>query len=255
MDVKELRSLKGVRKVAMLTAYDYQMARIQDKAGIDVILVGDSLGMVVLGYRDTKQVTMQDMIRHIQAVARGTESALIVGDMPINSYNNVDDALENATRLLEAGARAVKLEGNCTKIIKALISSGISVMGHLGLLPQTAEVMKVRGKKSEEAERILTDAVELDRLGVFSIVLECIPLKLAKRVTEAVDAITIGIGAGIHCDGQVLVVNDMLGMNKEYSPKHSKIYVDLNTIIMDAVLNYVEEVKAGRFPTDKHSFH
>jgi 3-methyl-2-oxobutanoate hydroxymethyltransferase len=255
MDVKELRSLKGVRKVAMLTAYDYQMARIQDKAGIDVILVGDSLGMVVLGYRDTKQVTMQDMIRHIQAVARGTESALIVGDMPINSYNNVDDALENATRLLEAGARAVKLEGNCTKIIKALISSGISVMGHLGLLPQTAEVMKVRGKKSEEAERILTDAVELDRLGVFSIVLECIPLKLAKRVTEAVDAITIGIGAGIHCDGQVLVVNDMLGMNKEYSPKHSKIYVDLNTIIMDAVLNYVEEVKAGRFPADKHSFH
>jgi len=255
MDVEELRSLKGVRKVAMLTAYDYQMARIQDKAGIDVILVGDSLGMVVLGYRDTKQVTMDDMIRHTQAVARGTESALIVGDMPINSYNNVDDALENSTRLLDAGAHAVKLEGNRTEIIKALISSGIPVMGHLGLLPQTAEVMKVRGKKSEEAERILTDAVELDSLGVFSIVLECIPLKLAKRITEAVDALTIGIGAGIHCDGQVLVVNDMLGMNKEYNPKHSKIYVDLNTIIMNAVLNYVEEVKAGRFPIDKHSFH
>jgi len=255
MDVEEFRSLKGVRKMTMLTAYDYQMARIQDKAGIDVILVGDSLGMVVLGYRDTKQVTMDDMIRHTQAVARGTESALIVGDMPINSYNNVDDALENSTRLLDAGAHAVKLEGNRTEIIKALISSGIPVMGHLGLLPQTAEVMKVRGKKSEEAERILTDAVELDSLGVFSIVLECIPLKLAKRITEAVDALTIGIGAGIHCDGQVLVVNDMLGMNKEYSPKHSKIYVDLNTIIMNAVLNYVEEVKDGRFPTDKHSFH
>ena len=255
MDVEEFRSLKGVRKMTMLTAYDYQMARIQDKAGIDVILVGDSLGMVVLGYRDTKQVTMDDMIRHTQAVARGTESALIVGDMPINSYNNVDDALENSTRLLDAGAHAVKLEGNRTEIIKALISSGIPVMGHLGLLPQTAEVMKVRGKKSEEAERILTDAVELDSLGVFSIVLECIPLKLAKRITEAVDALTIGIGAGIHCDGQVLVVNDMLGMNKEYNPKHSKIYVDLNTIIMNAVLNYVEEVKAGRFPIDKHSFH
>ena len=255
MDVEELRGLKGVRKVTMLTAYDHQMAGIQDKAGVDVILVGDSLGMVVLGFKDTKQVTMDDMIRHTQAVAHGTESALIVGDMPIDSYNDVDDALENARRLLDAGAHAVKLEGNCTEIIKALITSGVPVMGHLGLLPQTAEVMKVRGKKSEEAERILADAVELDRLGVFSIVLECIPLKLARRVTEAVGALTIGIGAGVHCDGQVLVVNDMLGMDKGYSPKHSKVYADLNTIITDAVLMYIEDVKAGRFPTDKQSFH
>jgi len=255
MEIDELRSLKGVRKVTVLTAYDYQTAKIMDAAGIDMILVGDSLGMVVLGYEDTKQVTIEDMIRHTRAVARGVESAIIIGDLPIHSYDTVEDALTNSRRLVEAGAHAVKLEGYKPDAVKALIDEGIPVQGHLGLLPQTADVMKVRGKKRREAERILAEAREMDALGVFSLVLECIPLKLAKQVTEAVGTLTIGIGAGVHCDGQVLVVNDMLGMDEGYSPKHSKIFANLNDIIRDAVERYVEEVKAGKFPTDRHSFH
>ncbi|TEU11728.1 3-methyl-2-oxobutanoate hydroxymethyltransferase [Candidatus Bathyarchaeota archaeon] len=255
MEIDEVRRLKGVRKVTVLTAYDYQTAKIMDAAGIDIILVGDSLGMVVLGYEDTKQVTMEDMIRHTQAVARGVESAIIIGDLPIHSYETVEDALTNAGKLMEAGAHAVKLEGYKPDAVKALIEEGIPVQGHLGLLPQTADVMKVRGKKRSEAERILAEARELDALGVFSLVLECIPLKLAKQVTEAVGTLTIGIGAGVHCDGQVLVVNDMLGMDEGYSPKHSKIFANLNDIIRDAVERYIEEVKEGKFPTDRHSFH
>jgi 3-methyl-2-oxobutanoate hydroxymethyltransferase len=255
MEIDEVRRLKGVRKVTVLTAYDYQTAKIMDVAGIDIILVGDSLGMVVLGYEDTKQVTMEDMIRHTQAVARGVESAIIIGDLPIHSYETVEDALTNAGKLMEAGAHAVKLEGYKPDAVKALIEEGIPVQGHLGLLPQTADVMKVRGKKRSEAERILAEAREMDALGVFSLVLECIPLKLAKQVTEAVGTLTIGIGAGVHCDGQVLVVNDMLGMDEGYSPKHSKIFANLNDIIRDAVERYIEEVKEGKFPTDRHSFH
>ena len=255
MEIDEVRRLKGVRKVTVLTAYDYQTAKIMDVAGIDIILVGDSLGMVVLGYEDTKQVTMEDMIRHTQAVARGVESAIIIGDLPIHSYETVEDALTNAGKLMDAGAHAVKLEGYKPDAVKALIEEGIPVQGHLGLLPQTADVMKVRGKKRSEAERILAEAREMDALGVFSLVLECIPLKLAKQVTEAVGTLTIGIGAGVHCDGQVLVVNDMLGMDEGYSPKHSKIFANLNDIIGDAVERYIEEVKAGKFPTDRHSFH
>ena len=255
MEIDELRRLKGVRKVTVLTAYDYQTARIMDAAGIDMILVGDSLGMVVLGYEDTKQVTMEDMIRHTRAVARGVESAIIIGDLPIHSYDTVEDALTNAGKLMEAGAHAVKLEGYKPDAVRALIEEGVPVQGHLGLLPQTADVMKVRGKKRSEAERILAEARKLDALGVFSLVLECIPLKLAKQVTEAVGTLTIGIGAGVHCDGQVLVVNDMLGMDEGYSPKHSKVFANLNDIIGDAVERYIEEVKAGKFPTDRHSFH
>ena len=255
MEIDEVRRLKGVRKVTVLTAYDYQTAKIMDVAGIDIILVGDSLGMVVLGYEDTKQVTMEDMIRHTQAVARGVESAIIIGDLPIHSYETVEDALTNAGKLMEAGAHAVKLEGYKPDAVKALIEEGIPVQGHLGLLPQTADVMKVRGKKRSEAERILAEAREMDALGVFSLVLECIPLKLAKQVTEAVGTLTIGIGAGVHCDGQVLVVNDMLGMDEGYSPKHSKVFANLNDIIGEAVERYIEEVKAGKFPTDRHSFH
>ena len=255
MDTEQLKSLKGVRRVTVLTAYDYQTAKIMDEAGIDMILVGDSLGMVVLGYEDTKSVTMEDMIRHTEAVSRGVESALIIGDLPIHSYDTVEDALTNSRRLMEAGAHAVKLEGYNPDVVKALIEDGIPVQGHLGLLPQTAEVMKVRGKKRSEAERILEEARELDALGVFSLVLECIPLKLAKEVTEAVGTLTIGIGAGVHCDGQVLVVNDMLGMDKGYSPKHSKTFANLYNVIREAVEAYIKEVKANEFPTDRHSFH
>ena len=239
----------------MLTAYDYQMAKILDSAGVDILLVGDSLGMVVLGHKDTKEVTMLDMVRHTEAVARGTASVVVVSDMPRNTYNTVGDALENAQRLIDVGADAVKLEGNPQGVVEALTSSGIQVMGHVGLLPQTAESFKVRGKKRDEAERIYEDALELDRLGVFSIVLECIPLRLAKRITEAVKSLTIGIGAGIHCDGQVLVVNDMLGMEEGFKPKHVKRYAYLTETIRDAVLRFMDDVQSERFPDDAHSFH
>ncbi|MCJ2541001.1 MAG: 3-methyl-2-oxobutanoate hydroxymethyltransferase, partial [Candidatus Thermoplasmatota archaeon] len=164
MELGEIKLLKNVRKVTVLTAYDVQTAKILDTAGIDMILVGDSLGMVVLGYEDTKQVTMEDMIRHTEAVARGAPSTHIIGDLPINSYNTVEDALRNARRLLDAGANSVKLEGNKPEVVRALVAEGIPVMGHLGLLPQTAEVMKVRGKKRSEAERILADAKELEAI-------------------------------------------------------------------------------------------
>lgn len=255
MDVEELKRLKGVRKIAILTAYDYQMAKILDATGVDVILVGDSLGMVVLGYPDTKSVTMEDMLRHTAAVARGAESALVVSDMPINSYNHPRDALKNAERLIDAGAGAVKLEGYNPKVIDALVSSGIPVMGHLGLLPQTAEAFKVRGKSSEEAERIRSEAEALDRHSVFSIVLESIPLGLAKTITESVSAVTIGIGAGVHCDGQVLVVNDLLGMDLSFNPKHVKRYACLAETVSEAVARFIKEVRAGEFPDDEHSFH
>jgi len=255
MNIEQLKRLKGVGKVVMLTAYDYQMAKILDTAGLDIILVGDSLGMVVLGYEGTRQVTMVDMIRHTEAVARGAESAIIVGDMPIGTYDNVGDALKNAQRFIDAGADAVKIEGNKPEIVEALISSGVPVMGHLGLLPQTAEEFKVRGKRREEADRIYADALELDGLGVFSIVLECVPIKLSKRITDAVSCLTIGIGAGAACDGQVLIVNDLLGMDEGFNPKHVKRYAHLSETIGEAVLRFMEEVKNGKFPDDAHSFH
>ena len=255
MNVDDVRLLKGVRKITVLTAYDYQTAKIIDAAGIDMILVGDSLGMVVLGYEDTKKVTMDDMIRHTQAVARAVKSAVIVGDLPIHSYRTVEEALDNAGQLMEAGAHAVKLEGDKFDIVEALIEGGIPVQGHLGLLPQTAQNMKVRGKRRSEAHQILADARKLDYLGVFSLVLECIPLGLARRITEAVETPTIGIGAGVCCDGQVLVVNDMLGMDEGYCPRHAHAYIDLNDLIGKAVESYIEDVKSGKFPADRHSFH
>ncbi|MBQ03392.1 3-methyl-2-oxobutanoate hydroxymethyltransferase [Candidatus Bathyarchaeota archaeon] len=255
MNVEEVKRLKGVRKITVLTAYDYQTAKIIDDMGIDMILVGDSLGMVVLGYHDTKKVTMMDMIRHTQAVARGVKSAIVIGDLPIHSFDTVEDALANSKRLVEAGAHAVKLEGNKPEIIRAIIEAGIPVQGHLGLLPQTAKSMKVRGKRSRDAEQILADAKVLDSLGVFSLVLECIPLDLARRITGAVATSTIGIGAGVHCDGQVLVMNDMLGMDDGYCPRHANAYLDLNNLIGKAVKSYIEDVKTGRFPEDRHSFH
>jgi len=255
MELDELKKMKGSQKVTMLTAYDYQIAKILDESGLDMILVGDSLGNVVLGYEGTKQVTMNDMERHISAVARGVKKAHIIGDMPIASYDNVNDAKKNAKRLIDAGAQSVKLEGLNSEVIKALITSGIPVMGHLGLLPQTAIDLKVKGKKRDEADRILADALELDRLGVYGIVLECIPMGLAKKITDNVKALTIGIGAGVNCDGQVLVVNDMLGMLHDHKPKHVKQYANLYEVIKTAAQNYISEVKEEKFPTDEYSFH
>lgn len=247
--------LKKKKKIVMLTAYDYQMAKILDETGIDLILVGDSLGMVVLGHKDTKSVTMEDMTHHTRAVARGVKNTPIVGDMPINSCNTVEDALENAKKFLEAGACGVKIEGNRPEIVKALLDEEIPVMGHVGMLPQTAERYQLRGKEEAEAEKIFRDAVELDKVGVFTIVLECIPENLAKRITETVKAPTIGIGAGRYCDGQVLVVNDMLGFDENFNPKYLKRYANLSREIKKAVAKFKEEVLNETYPDEEHTYH
>jgi len=252
---ERIKQKKGKEKIIMLTAYDSQMARILDQTGIDMILVGDSSGMVVQGHKDTKSVTMGDMIFHIEAVASRAASAPIIGDMPIHSCNTMGDCLENAKKFVEAGANGVKIEGKKTDAIKALIKAGIPVMGHVGMLPQMAETYHVKGKKPEEAQEILQDALELDGLGVFSIVLECIPESLAKTITNSVKVPTIGIGAGKHCDGQVLVINDMLGFDENFKPKYVKTYANLNKTIKDAVAKFIEEVSTGKYPDDEHTYH
>ena len=255
MKLDELKMLKRKRKIVTLTAYDYQIAKILDDIGIDIILVGDSLGMVVLGYKNTKTVTMQEMLHHTRAVARGAKNTPITGDMPINSYNTVADALKNAKDFLNAGAHGVKIEGNKPEIIKALLNENIPVMGHVGLLPQTAEKYRVRGKEKAEAEKIFSEALELDELGVFTIVLECIPESLAKKITETVEIPTIGIGAGKYCDGQVLVINDMLGLDESFTPKYLKRYANLSHVIEQAVTRFKEEVLDGKYPDKEHTYH
>jgi 3-methyl-2-oxobutanoate hydroxymethyltransferase len=252
---EKIRHKKGKTRIIMLTAYDYQIAKILDEMKIDLILVGDSLGTVVQGRSDTKSVTMEDMIYHTRAVARGVKNTPIIGDMPINTYNTADDGLKNATRFVDAGAQGVKIEGNKPHVVKALLKEDIPVMGHVGMLPQTAESYKVKGKTREEAEKILNDATQLDAFGVFSIVLECIPESLAEKITSQVTTPTIGIGAGKHCDGQVLVINDMLGLDKDFRPKFVKRYADLNTTVKDAVEKFKEEVLAGKYPDDEHTYH
>jgi len=255
MRLDELRMKKGKEKIVMLTAYDYQMAKILDEAGIDLILVGDSLGMVIQGYTDTKSVTIEDMLYHTRAVARGAKNTPIIGDMPIDCDKSVEDALRNAKRFLEAGVQGLKIEGNKSKVAKALLNAEIPVMGHVGLLPQTAESYRVKGKQPPEAQKIFNDALELDKLGVFSMVLECMPESLAKRITEAVGAPTIGIGAGKHCDGQVLVINDMLGFDLGFAPKYLKRYANLNKIIKEAIARFEEEVSSGVYPDKEHTYH
>lgn len=250
-----IKNKKGKEKIVMLTAYDYQIAKILDEAGVDILLVGDSLGMVFQGYPDTKRVTMRDMLYHTRTVARGAKKTLIVGDMPINSYDMPKEALENAKKFLESGASAVKLEGNLPKIIRALVKEGIPVMGHLGLLPQTAKEYRVKGKTQEEAEKILKDALQLESLGVFAIVLECIPENLAKKISQSLKVPTIGIGAGKYCDGQVLVINDLLGMDERFKPKHTKQYLNLSKLIKEALKKFNEEVRNGIFPGPEHTFH
>jgi len=247
--------IKGKERIAMLTAYDYQMAKLLDEVGIELILVGDSLGMVFQGMPDTKKVQMREMIYHTKAVARAVKRALIVGDMPINSYRTPKSALKNAKKFLKAGAGAIKLEGNQPKVIRALIKAGIPAMGHLGLLPQTAKKYQLRGKIKEEAKKILKDAKELESLGVFSLVLECIPENLAKKITQSLKIPTIGIGAGKYCDGQVLVINDLLGMDESFKPKFVKRYLNLSQLIKMAVVKFKEEVKEGIFPGPEHTFH
>ncbi len=257
--IKEMKQ-KG-EKITMLTAYDYATAKIVDEVGIPLILVGDSLGMVVLGYESTIPVTMEDMLHHTKAVVRGTKQTMVVGDMPFMTYHiSVDDALRNAARFIqEAGAQAIKLEGGVTvaEKVKRIVDCGIPVMGHIGLTPQSIHQFggfKVQGKTPEAATRLLKDAQALEEAGAFAIVLETVPAPLAALITEKIGIPTIGIGAGIGCDGQVQVINDILGSFADFVPKHAKQYAKLTDIIRKAVTEYHDEVKAGSFPTDKQSF-
>jgi len=250
-------------KIVALTAYDFPTARLIEEAGIDLILVGDSLGMVVLGYENTIPVTMDDMLHHTKAVTRATQRALIVGDMPYFSFHlSVDETVHNASRFLkEAGAHAVKIEGATEKrlnLIKTLIEAEIPVMGHVGLTPQSIYHLgqfKVRGKEIAEAKKIIKEALGLEKAGVFAIVLECVPMELAQEITKMLKVPTIGIGAGPYCDGQILVFHDLVGYADGYLPKFVKRYVDLHEVLSKAVKEYAEDVRQGAFPDDIHSYH
>ncbi|MDD2220718.1 MAG: 3-methyl-2-oxobutanoate hydroxymethyltransferase [Clostridia bacterium] len=249
------------KKLTMLTAYDYAAARLLDACDIDGILVGDSLGMVCLGYKDTLSVTMEDMIHHTKAVAKGVKNALLVADMPFMSYQTgVYDAVKNAGRLVkEAGAEAVKLEGSANVLpqVKAIIQAQIPVMGHIGLTPQSVNIFggfTLQGKEAETAKKLIEDAKRLEEAGVFSIVLECIPQELAGMISKAVAVPTIGIGAGNDCDGQILVYHDLLGLYDDVKPKFVKVYANAGELIKNGVRQYINEVKNGRFPDPEHSF-
>ena len=248
-------------KLTMLTAYDYSTAKIIDEAGINGILVGDSLGMVCLGYEDTLSVTMEDMIHHTKAVSRGVKNTLVVADMPFMSYQtSVYDAVVNAGRLIKEGrAHVVKLEGGievCDKI-EAIVKASIPVMAHIGLTPQSVNAFggfKVQGKDEEAAKNLIEAALAVEKAGAFAVVLECVPAKLAAIITEKLSIPTIGIGAGAQCDGQILVYQDMLGMYSDFTPKFVKNYETLGEKMNIAFKKYIEEVKDGIFPTEEHSF-
>ena len=254
-------SKKNGEKLTMLTAYDYTTAKLLDESGVDSILVGDSLGMVVLGYDDTLSVTMEDMIHHSAAVARGAKNALVITDMPFMSYQtSVYDAVVNAGRLVKEGkAQAVKLEGGIEfcEHIKAIVKASIPVCAHIGLTPQSINAFggfKVQGKGKEEAQRLLDEARAVEEAGAFAVVLECVPAKLAKKISESISIPTIGIGAGAGCDGQVLVYQDMLAMYSDFKPKFVKQYAQIGSVMKDAFRQYIDEVKSGAFPSEEHTF-
>lgn len=248
-------------KLSMLTAYDYSTAKLEDESGINGILVGDSLGNVVLGYEDTVSVTMEDMIHHGAAVARGAKNALVVVDMPFMSYEvTVEEAVRNAGRLMKEGrAGAVKLEGGVrvAEQIRAIVKAGIPVMGHIGLTPQSINVFggfKVQGKSEEAARALLADAKAVEEAGAFAVVIEAVPAALAQMITDAVSIPTIGIGAGAGCDGQILVYQDMLGMFSDFTPKFVKRYANVGEVMREAFANYAAEVASGAFPTEEHTY-
>lgn len=260
--ILDLQKMKDEgEKITMLTAYDYPTGRILDACGVDILLVGDSVGNVILGQANTLPVSIGDMIHHTKAVARACKNALVVIDMPFMSYQtSIKDAKRNAGRMIkESGAEAVKLEGgaNMEDTIKAITDIDIPVMAHIGLTPQSIHKMggyRVQGREDKQREKLLTDALAVERAGAFSVVLEAIPGKLAKEVTKKLKIPTIGIGAGVNCDGQVLVINDLLGLSGEFRPKFVKKYVNLEEVISKAVKEYISEVKSGAFPNDEHSF-
>ncbi len=258
-DIKEMKQ-RG-EKIPMLTAYDYTSAKLVDAAGVPMILVGDSLGMVVLGYENTIPVTIEEMLHHTRAVVRGAQHALIVGDMPFMTYQaSTEEAMHNAGRFLkEAGCQAIKLEGGETMAhtVEHLVRVGIPVQGHIGMTPQSANQFgghRLQGRRTDVAVQIIKDAIALEEAGVFSIVLELVPAPLAKLVTERVKVPIIGIGAGPHCDGQVQIFHDLLGSFTDFVPRHAKQYANLATVIKDAITTYSKEIKDGTFPTMKQSF-
>ncbi len=258
-EIKEKKQRQ--EKIPMLTAYDYATAKIADEAGIPLILVGDSLGMVVLGYESTIPVTMEEMLHHTRAVVRATKHALVIGDMPFMTYHTaISDTLHNAARFIQqGGAQAVKLEGGevVAETVRRIVNCGIPVMGHIGLTPQSIHQLsgfKVQGKTPEAAARLLRDARALEEAGAFAIVLESVPAPLAKLITQRISIPTIGIGAGPDCDGQVQVISDLLGLFTDFVPRHAKQYVKLAEIIKNAITDYITEVKEGTFPTIKHSY-
>ncbi|MEO6202229.1 MAG: 3-methyl-2-oxobutanoate hydroxymethyltransferase [Nitrospirales bacterium] len=252
---------KQGKKLTVVTAYDALFTRIVEQAGLDVILVGDSLGMVVQGKLNTLSVTMEDMLYHTRLVAQAAQRALVIGDMPFMSYQaSVEDAVRNAGRFLQVGAAAVKLEGGTPVVdrVEAMTRFGIPVMGHLGMTPQSVNQSggySVKGKAQEEAETIVSDAKALEAAGAFAVVLECMPTGLAQRITEALSIPTIGIGAGQGCDGQVLVLYDLLGLFDDFVPKFVKPYAHLKADALQALRRYKEEVECGKFPTDTESYH
>lgn len=257
--LKEMK-LKN-EKITMLTSYDYAIASLVEEAGINMILVGDSMGNVVLGYENTLAVTMDDIIHHTKAVVRATDNTMVVGDMPFLSYHiSLEEAVRNAGRIIqEGGAQAVKLEGGVERVdtVKAIIAAQIPVMGHIGLTPQSVNQFggyKVQGADIITARKLIADARALADAGVFSIVLECVPTALAQKITDEIGVPTIGIGAGPYCDGQVLVINDMLGMSKGHIPKFVKKFINLHPLIIEALQTYKQEVEAGTFPADEHGF-
>lgn len=261
MTVNEIKALKGKRKITMLTAYDYSFGGLVDKAGIDIILVGDSLANVVLGMESTKEIGMDEMINHSKAVRRAVKNALLIGDMPFCSYQlNPADSIKNARRFIEeAGVDCVKLEWfeGCLKVTKDIVQSGVAVMGHIGLTPQTADKLggfKVQGKDAQAAKRLIYQAQELEKAGCFAFVLECVPDRVAKLITGNISIPSIGIGAGPDCDGQVLVLHDMLGLFDRYTPKFVKKYADISQIVLKALEEYKAEIISGKFPAAAHTF-
>lgn len=261
LNVNDILAKKGKEKISVLTAYEYSTARICDSAGIDILLVGDSAGMVVLGYASTVPVGMQEMMIFCGAVARGTKRAMIVGDMPFGSYQvSPSVAVENAVQLIKAGCDAVKLEGSSeiVDMIRAIVDAGIPVMGHIGLRPQTSslwEGYKLQGRTKKGAIKLIEDANVLEKAGVFSIVLEMVASEVTDAITKSVSIPTIGIGSGPSCDGQVLVLHDMLGIYEDIRPRFVKRYAQLSKDIFNAVSSYNHDIKAGTFPEESNTFH
>ena len=260
--IRDLRRMKrNGEKIPMITAYDYTSAQLVERAGIPLILVGDSLGQVVLGYDSTVPVTMDEMVHHIKTVVRGTQRAHVVGDLPFLSYHaDVPEAVRNAGRLLkEGGAQSVKLEGGRTQAetVSRIVESGIPVMGHIGLTPQAVNQLggyRVQGRSLKDAVRLMEDARALEEAGAYAIVLECVPAQLAQMITERVGVPTIGIGAGAGCDGQVQVFHDMMGLYQDFTPKHARQYAQLGQTVVDATRSYVQDVENEQFPDDSESF-